>query len=152
MVNLRKATIEDGAFILEVRNHESTLKQLHDPRKFDLNSFETWFNNSSPEWFIILLNDKNIGYVRTKWLEPKKILQVGADLHPDYRGKGYAKPAYEQLFENFCYVEKFSLEVFIDNTVALNLYQKLGFKKIKECQYLIDGNFRTSITMEKFYE
>jgi RimJ/RimL family protein N-acetyltransferase len=152
MVNLRKATIEDGAFILEVRNHESTLKQLHDPRKFDLNSFEAWFNNSNPEWFIIESENQKIGYIRTKWIEKPSVLQIGADIHPVFRGKGFSKSAYYKLFDLFFDAKKFTLEVFLDNEIAHKLYKKLGFIEIDRYEFYIDNNPRTSIVMEKLYK
>jgi RimJ/RimL family protein N-acetyltransferase len=145
MVEIRKALIEDGDFILEVRNDESTLKFLHDPKVFSIQDFELWFENSNPEWFIIENDNIKVGYLRTKWIEKNKILQVGADIHPSHRGFGYSKMAYQKLFEHFNYVNKYTLEVFDDNFIAKNLYEKLGFVVVKK--YNIEN--RQSLIMEK---
>ncbi len=148
MVEIRKALKDDGEFILEVRNNESTLKFLHNPKKFEIKDFELWFENNKPEWYMILLKDRPIGYLRTNWVENDKILQVGADIHPNFRGFGYSKIAYEKLFQVYNYVEKYTLEVFEDNLIAKNLYEKLGFKYVDK--YKIGD--RESIIMEKINE
>jgi RimJ/RimL family protein N-acetyltransferase len=148
MASIRKATKDDGSFILEVRNHESTLKFLHDPRVFLLDDFENWFETNKPEWFIIENNNNKVGYIRTKWIVKNDILQVGADIHPEQRGFGYSKMAYYQLFERFKNVKKFVLEVFDDNVIAKNLYDKLGFVFVEK--YKIGD--RESVVMEKINE
>ena len=151
MVNLKKAELEDGEFILEVRNDNSTLKFLHDSRKFSLENFKLWFEINNPQWFIIQVDKKSVGYIRTKWIEENEILQVGADVHPSCRGLGYGKTAYILLFEHFNYVKKFTLEVFADNFVAINLYEKLGFVRVSEYEFCLDGTTRISVIMEKMY-
>jgi RimJ/RimL family protein N-acetyltransferase len=58
-------------------------------------------------------------------------MYIGADIHPDYQGKGYGKQVYEilipHLFEVYS-LNKLSLEVLATNQRALNLYLKVGFK------------------------
>ena len=58
-----------------------------------------------------------MGYIRTNGDE------VGCDIHPNFRKKGYAKIAYELYLKDKDYA---SLWVFEDN-FAKNLYEKLGF-------------------------
>lgn len=148
-VNLRKAEITDGSFILEIRNDPTTINCLHDNRIFDLNNFKFWFKSNKPQWYIIT-NEKNIdvGYVRTKLLD-RHNLQIGADIHPSHRRKGYATKAYKKIFEEFYFVWQFGLEVLSDNLVAIDLYKKLGFIEVERYK-LKDG--RISIVMAKEME
>ena len=74
------------------------------------------------------------GYIRTsKYDEKDRTMYIGLDLHPNFRGYGYAFQAYQKIME-ILKVEKnlrrFYLEVQVNNFRAYNLYQKLGFNSI----------------------
>ena len=118
MVNLRPLTEDDLSFLLEVRNNPSTLQFLENDSEFTLKQSLKWFRNNKPKWFIIEINRHTVGYIRTNNDE------VGCDIHPDYRRKGYAKIAYTAYLKDKEYA---SLWVFGDN-FARGLYEKLGFK------------------------
>ena len=67
-----------------------------------------------------------IGYTRrymTK-IDGKEIIELGCDIHPKHRRKGYAKKAYIDMLSQ---LETASLWVFEDN-FARNLYFELGFR------------------------
>jgi len=117
MVNLRPLTESDLEFLLEVRNDNSTLHFLENNSKFTLEECKNWFKITQPKWFIIEINRFSVGYIRTNGDE------VGCDIHPNFRRKGYAKMAYELYLKDKNYA---SLWVFEDN-FAKNLYKKLGF-------------------------
>lgn len=117
MVKLRPLTENDLPFLLEVRNDQSTLQFLENNFKFTLEESEIWFKNTQPQWFIVEINRVSVGYVRTNEDE------VGCDIHPNFRRRGYAKMAYELYLQGKDYA---SLWVFEDN-FAKNLYKKLGF-------------------------
>ena len=150
MVRIREATIEDGEFILSVRNDPTTIAFLHTTTTFDLENFKQWFLATDPQMFII--EDKEpVGYLRTKWLEDN-VLQVGADIHPQFRRKGYAQRGYKLLFEKYPEVKKFNLEVLNHNVIAQNLYEKLGFVVVREYDYENGMGSTKSIVMEKTNE
>ncbi len=150
MVKIREATIEDGEFILSVRNDPTTIAFLHTTTTFDLENFKQWFLATAPQMFII--EDKEpVGYLRTKWLEDN-VLQVGADIHPQFRRKGYAQKGYMLLFEKYPEVKKFNLEVLNHNIIAQNLYEKLGFVVVSEYNYENGMGSTKSIVMEKTNE
>ena len=117
MVNLRALTKEDLEFLLEVRNDDSTLQFLENNSKFTLEESKSWFENTQPKWFIIEVNRFSVGYIRTNGDE------VGCDIHPNFRRRGYARMAYELYLKDKNYA---SLWVFESN-FAKNLYEKLGF-------------------------
>ena len=58
-----------------------------------------------------------VGYIRTNGSD------IGCDIHPNHRKKGYAKMAYLKIMEN---MESATLWVFDDN-FAKDLYLKIGF-------------------------
>ena len=121
---------KDADFVLEIRNHETTRAFLHDSRCFTKEEFQEWFKSSMPWWFIVRTKDVRFGYFRTKHIEKQAhSIQIGIDIHPGFRGKGLAKPAYAEFFKFLKSngYENLSLEVLSHNFVARNLYEDLGF-------------------------
>lgn len=137
MVTLRPLLITDLPFLLEVRNHESTRVNLENDSTFTLNECEKWFGSLNSPWYIIEINNHKVGYFRTNGFE------IGCDIHPDYRRKGYAKIAYEIYLKDKKYA---SLWVF-DNNFAKQLYLNLGFKPTENTKFIRE---RLYIQMEYF--
>lgn len=131
MVNLRPLVKSDLEFLLEIRNDNSTLHYLENDSKFTLEESQNWFENSQPKWFIIEVNRFPVGYIRTNGNE------VGCDIHPNYRRRGYAKIAYELYLKDKEYA---SLWVFEDN-FAKGLYEKLGFITTKNSKIIRERNY-----------
>lgn len=122
----------DLEFLLEVRNDFTTRNNLENNSIFTLSDCVNWFYTKNPKWYIIEVNETPIGYIRTNGDE------VGIDIHPNYRRKGYAREAYKLYLKD----KKFaSLWVFVDN-FAKNLYTELGFvengnsKIIRDREYI----------------
>ena len=114
---LRKLEESDLPFLLEVRNDPTTRINLENDSVFTIESCTEWFSKTNPLWYIIEVDGNNVGYIRTNGDE------IGADIHPEYRRKGYAKEAYKLYLKDKEYA---SLWVFVDN-FAKNLYTELGF-------------------------
>jgi hypothetical protein len=131
MVTLRLLTKEDLPFLLEVRNDYSTRNNLENNSTFTLDECQNWFDNLESPWYIIEVNRVSVGYFRTNGDE------VGCDIHPDFRRRGYAKMAYKLYLKDKTYA---SLWVFSDN-FAKDLYLKLGFKEIDEHEFVRDRNY-----------
>ena len=131
MVILRPLSKEDLPFLLEVRNDYSTRNNLENNSIFTLDQCQNWFNNLKSPWYIIEVNRVSVGYFRTNGDE------VGCDVHPDFRRKGYAKMAYELYLKDKTYS---SLWVFSDN-FAKDLYLKLGFKEIDKREFIRNRNY-----------
>ena len=72
-----------------------------------------------------------MGYIRTNGDE------VGCDIHPNFRKKGYAKMAYELYLQDKNYA---SLWVFEDN-FAVKLYKKLGFTSTENSKMVRKRNY-----------
>ena len=118
MIELRELSIEDLEFLLEIRNDDSTRVNLENDAIFDTDNCTKWFLTTNPKWYIII-NEKNqkVGYIRTNGDD------VGCDIHPKHRRKGYARLAYNEYLKDKDYA---TLWVFKDN-FAKNLYESLGF-------------------------
>lgn len=114
---LRQLCEDDLPFLLEVRNNETTRVNLENDSVFTLQECVEWFFNTNPLWYIIEVDENPIGYIRTNGDE------IGIDIHPIHRRKGYAREAYKIYLKYRNYA---SLWVFVDN-FAKNLYTELGF-------------------------
>jgi len=132
-IDLEPLKEEHLEFLLEVRNDDSTRKFLGNNSKFTLEQSKEWFETLEAEWFIIKHLDEMVGYMRTT---PNG--EIGLDIHPNHRRKGYARIAYTK----YLYGKKFAtLWVFEDN-FAKNLYTELGFKptgnvtKVRDRDYI----------------
>jgi hypothetical protein len=129
---LRKLEESDLPFLLEVRNDPTTRINLENDSVFTIESCTEWFSKTNPLWYIIEVDGNNVGYIRTNGDE------IGADIHPEHRKKGYAREAYKLYLKDKEYA---SLWVFVDN-FAKTLYAELGFiengnvKTIRDREYI----------------
>ena len=126
-MEIREMVKDDLLFFNEVRNN--SIGFLHDNTKYSLEDNINWFEKNKPIFFIVEVNNEPIGYFRTSnWT--KYTLYIGMDIHPSYRGLGYANKAYK-LFINILgekyKIIKIYLEVLNTNKRAINIYNKLGF-------------------------
>lgn len=125
-MKLRDMTVSDLHFLLEVRNDITTRSFLENDSIFKYEECKQWFETTEPKWYIIEVDDNPVGYIRTNGDE------VGCDIHPKFRRKGYARKAYEIYLSVKSYA---TLWVFEDN-FAKNLYESLGFKPTGDVKHI----------------
>lgn len=135
MIELKPLTQSDLEFLIEVRNDFTTRNNLENNSVFTLEECREWFIMKNPKWFIIKNEGISVGYFRTNGDE------IGCDIHPNQRRKGYARMTYECYLKNVNYS---TLWVFDDN-FAKELYLKIGFKPTGDIK-IIRG--RTYLKME----
>jgi diamine N-acetyltransferase len=152
VVGFRRLEIGDLDFLMEIRNGYAA-DFLHDSRTFDLAQTCEWFIKTQPDYWIISLEERRVGYFRlSNHSETNRNIYVGADIHPDFQGKGIATKAYREflpfLFQEYD-LNKISLEVLASNEKAIHLYEKLGFVyEGKKRQEVLKGKaFVDSIVM-----
>jgi hypothetical protein len=138
-MELIQLTEEYLEFLLEVRNHESTRQFLENNTIFDIEQCKNWFLTLNSPWYIIIIDNQPVGYIRTNGDE------IGCDIHPNHRKKGYAKMAYLKLMEN---MSNATLWVFDDN-FAKELYLKIGFKKNGEQKIIRNKKYIKMIYYKK---
>jgi len=118
-------------FLLEVRNHDSTKKFLENDSIFTIDECKNWFLKLESPWYVIIVDDIPVGYIRTDGDD------VGCDIHPKHRRKGYARLAYNEYLK---YKDYATLWVFEDN-FAKNLYESLGFIENGESKIIRDRKY-----------
>jgi RimJ/RimL family protein N-acetyltransferase len=145
----KKLAQTDLPFFIHVRN--LSVEYLHDPRKFTLEEAKTWFASTpKSSYWIADLNGIQIGYFRLNEISPSE-LQVGADLHPDFRGMGIGERMYQAFFRDVLSksnYKRYSLRVLTSNTRAINLYKALGFKEVSKTDFDIAMEISASAAVE----
>jgi RimJ/RimL family protein N-acetyltransferase len=147
-MNITPMTEGDIPFFLEVRNQSTEF--LHNDTQFTLEEATKWFNETNPKYYLIKLGSKSIGYFRTSnWDDKVMTFYLGCDIHPNYRGYGFAQEAYRMIIDEFYVTMEISsikLEVLANNTRAKHIYSKLGFieigvsdEKVKKVDVEIDS-------------
>jgi diamine N-acetyltransferase len=130
-IEYKKIDVTDLEFLNKVRN-EYASEYLHDSRTFSLEETINWYNKTNPDFWMILLDGVNVGYFRlSNHSKENKNIYIGADIAPEYTGKGIAKEAYSKFIPNLFSMydlNKISLEVLSTNIRAISLYNKLGFE------------------------
>lgn len=123
----------DLEFFNIVRNFSAPF--LHNQNIFSLQETIEWFRNKpKSEYWLILLNGNRIGYFRLFYTSTQSI-QIGADLHPDFIGRGIGRKAYINFAKNILVkknVKHCTLKVLKTNLRAYHFYKKLGFKEINK--------------------
>lgn len=138
-------------FFLEIRNQSTEF--LHDDTKFSLEEATKWFNETNPRFYMIKLGTKSVGYFRTSnWDVENKTMYLGCDIHPNYRGFGFAQEAYNRFISELYImfdINKIKLEVLANNVRARHIYTKLGFKEVGHGDKVIKNGIKIdSIIME----
>jgi ribosomal-protein-alanine N-acetyltransferase len=130
-IMIREMRYDDLSQVKYIR--DESLDFLDTQVSFSLEETQHWFNTRNPLWYVIEIRDRIAGYIRTSnYDNVNKNLYIGLDLHPNFRGHGYAFQSY-QMFMDWLKMSGYLtvlLKVQISNYVAYNLYRKLGFMPI----------------------
>lgn len=95
-------------------------------------SFEKEINeNKLAKYLIAKTNDKVVGYCGV-WLIVDEGHITNVAVHPDFRGHSIGKALIKELIKKCAEIDihKLTLEVRVNNAVAIHLYESFGFKGI----------------------
>ena len=121
----------------EIRNHHSVIKFFINSKSCSFEDHICWFNryiedNDQIMW-VILLDDQVVGQfgLYNYQIENRSVEFGRLCIHPDFQNMGIAKNTIRSLLnslESIKGVESVRLEVLVENSIALGLYQSLGFE------------------------
>lgn len=116
---------------------------MHNKEEFSINETVSWYKNGmlGSKYFVVSNDEGKVGYIRIKFQSETKKLFLGLDLDPRCHGRGFSETIYQEaskLVSELYNVKKIYLRVLKTNTIAINLYKKLGFKKISETEFDIE--------------
>jgi RimJ/RimL family protein N-acetyltransferase len=173
MFNLRQIEEKDLDFVITVRQDPEVQKYLGTLTHLNMFKQKKWYekisedstklylifektNFTEEEKRMVPLPDpyKKIGYVRLTEIDYlNKDICVGGDISKSYRGLGYGKEMYKEIFHlifNQLNMNKCHLWVLENNERAIKLYKKLGFKESGIARKAIykDGEYLDYIFMD----
>jgi len=95
-------------------------------------TYESFFNevniNHLAYYAVAILEDRVVAYGGL-WAVIDEAHITNVAVHPEFRGKGYSKRLMQHLMDyaRSRDLERMTLEVRVNNTVAIALYKKMGF-------------------------
>lgn len=132
------------AWKISHHRNDADWQVLQDPNIYSADHTQKWIENmpASSKRLLVeetkeppkpLIYPKHVGVIRIDHIDQtNKTCFVGADIHGEYKGTGLARPIYTwlfwYLFDNLN-MNALYLEVLETNTLAVKLYEKLGFKQ-----------------------
>lgn len=123
-MKISKASLQDFASIATIENNVFA----NDP--FALSNASIKYHLKHNIFFIAYENDIALGYLL--WLQRKEYFRLySLAILPEYQNKKVASQLLTYSFEKLTCKKYFSLEVKQNNTKAIGLYEKFGFKIIK---------------------
>jgi ribosomal-protein-alanine N-acetyltransferase len=123
-ITIRNMTIDDIDQVLEVE-HASF------PTPWTRVAFENEIlNNRFATYYVAEADDKVVGYSGV-WVIIDEAHITNIAVLPDYRGLKLGETLLRQLVihAKACHSKSMTLEVRVSNTVAMNLYEKIGFQR-----------------------
>ncbi|WP_042477480.1 GNAT family N-acetyltransferase [Bacillus ndiopicus] len=163
MIEIRKAVSKDAQQIIKVMaDAERSGFMMFSPgeRQMSAEGTAKWIDNMNNELksglFVAQEGDAILGYMVIRGNNPERIahrayLVIG--IHSDSRGKGVGKALFSFIIDwaKEQGLHRLDLTVLVKNTVAVNLYKKMGFEieGVKKHSLYIDGQYEDEYYMAK---
>lgn len=161
-MNIRQATINDSEnFIKMLYQLDSETQYMMfevGERKADINSIINRLGKDSSKLLTLVIDDNNTigGFLsaeRGSYNRIKHSAYIVIGMLSKYRGKGLGTKLFEHLdhWAKLNNITRLELTVVEENSVAIKLYEKMGFKKegLKENSMIIDTKYVNEYYMAK---
>lgn len=153
--------LEDHRWLVSLHNDPLVLDNVTNSSPITLQSHLKWYNSLNPEKsdiMIFTVDDERVGIAKLNPIDKiNKSVVMGADIHKDFRGKGYATKLWNLMIdrsinEHECH--RLSLTTAVYNDIGRHLYGKLGFKEEGRLIESLcrDGRFYDQICMYRLAE
>jgi RimJ/RimL family protein N-acetyltransferase len=136
-MQLRSVEPGDHEWLVELHNDPEVLHNLTDPQPITMDQHMAWWDRTciDPQQLrlIFTVNDERVGF--TKFYNIDRVNHncvLGADIHHDHRGKGYAKNMWAMMLNvSFLSLQMYrvSLTTAEYNAIGQRVYRALGFKE-----------------------
>lgn len=152
---LKNVTDDDHEWLCNLHNDPIVLRNVTDPSIITLESHMNWWNSrgSSEQYKIFAVDEKRVGFAKFRPIDNQnRNVVLGADIHKDHRGKGYAKHMWSMMLDE-CFNElgmhRASLVTAAYNERGIHIYKKIGFKEEGRSVDLLyrDGEYHDVICM-----
>ena len=115
------------------------------------NSLSEELGNPLARFFVLMSEDRVAGYIGAHNILGEVYI-TNVAVHPDYRGKGFAKALINRLIDDCRSDDGFvTLEVRVSNTPARNLYSGLGFREVGLRKNFYESPTEDGLLMTYYY-
>lgn len=157
LFKLRPVADDDHKFLVELHNDPVVLKNMTHAEPITMDSHLAWWNkiknNPNQLRLIFEVGDKPAGFTKFYDIDSgNRNCVLGADIHNDFRGKGYARLMWTLMLRR-CFddmhLHRVSLTTAIYNEVGHHVYKSLGFKEEGRLTQSLwrDGTYHDQIIM-----
>jgi RimJ/RimL family protein N-acetyltransferase len=140
----------DHEWLVALHNDPLVLKNVTDPKPITMESHMEWWNNLNTDRqqrLIFTVNGARVGFTKFYQIDRRnRNCALGADIHKEFRGQGYAKHMWRLMIDHCFYeleLHRVSLMYAAFNDIAGRVYQKIGFRE--------EGRMRESLLREDKY-
>ena len=115
------------------------------------NSLSEELENHHARFFVLMSEDRVAGYIGAHNILGEVYI-TNVAVHPDYRGKGFAKALINRLIDDCRSDDGFvTLEVRVSNTPARSLYSGLGFREVGLRKNFYESPTEDGLLMTYYY-
>ena len=115
------------------------------------NSLSEELENHHARFFVLMSEDRVAGYIGAHNILGEVYI-TNVAVHPDYRGRGFAKALINHLIDDCRSDDGFvTLEVRVSNTPARNLYSGLGFREVGLRKNFYESPTEDGLLMTYYY-
>lgn len=155
---------DDFKFMLDVHNDPEVLHNLTHPEPVSLKDHMAWVKRIMKDpcemRAIFMVDEQRVGVMKFYRIDQTNhCCTLGADIHRDFRGKGYAKYMWTSMLAwafntPNVRLHRVGITTAEYNTVARHIYARLGFKeegRLTQSLYR-DGRYHDEVCMRMFKE
>lgn len=144
-IKLEKASIENAAEIhkMQVNAFAVLLKKYQDldtnPGNDTMEKVVSKLERVDTKYYFIKYDNKNVGIIHIKQIEPAIMNLKTFFVLPEYQGKGIAQMAIKKIEEIHAEVKEWRLDTILQENGNCYLYEKMGYVKTGETKHIKDG-------------
>jgi RimJ/RimL family protein N-acetyltransferase len=144
-LSLNKAQLNDCDEIYNMQIHafSSLLEKYKDyktnPGAESVQKIIDRMNQKFTDYYIIKLEDKNIGAIRIVRLHHNRCRISPIFILPEFQGKGYAQKAIKEVEKIYPHAKGWELDTIKQEAKLCHLYEKLGYKSTGKEESLQDN-------------
>jgi|TARA_R110000824_G_scaffold62352_2_gene165120 diamine N-acetyltransferase len=147
---LRQVNDLDHSWLVELHNDPLVLKNITNPTPITLQHHLKWWetiDNKKEIRNIFCIDNQRVGFCKFYKIDYiNKHCVLGADIHINYRGMGYANKMWNLMLD-YCYenldLHRVGLTTAAYNKIGQHVYRKVGFK--------VEGHIKESLLRDSIY-
>ena len=156
---IRPILPQDARDQYEMATHPAVARDTLNLPSMELAETQAWISKQTPgrSRLVAEVEGKSVGFISLQHFQRPRITHAGSlgmFVHPDYWGRGIGSKLMEaalNVADNWLDLKRVELGVFVDNEVAIHLYQKFGFETegVRRKVAFGEGEWRDDLVMAR---